>query len=280
MPNLRCMRTLVSALLTALVVGAAPGPAVADTPVPEEIVLRGDRSASVEVRLRHPVDLKCCRLRAEAGDGPRSYSIAGFDVETSGSYAGFAIERVRDGRIMKGAVRIPEMDLADGTVPTFASFGRVTKLRPGRYRIHLLTDGRSTVRVAAPGLRDQLELTPAGPTGASAELVPLLTESGPQQVQARVPLEVPRDATVVLVGKTEGDFGQFHYLGQCLVQPGGQCSDEDHYETWASPASGSSGGTKIDVFDGSVEAGSYDAVFVAGSAGVPQGAYGFVLVLS
>lgn len=278
MPNHHAMRRLAVIVAALLLLGGAP--AGAGDRAPRELVLRGDRSASVDVTLRRPVRLTCCRPVEQTVDGQASFRVAGLSVETEGTYAGFAIERVRDGRMMRGAVRIPSMDLEEGRIPTYVSFGRKPRLRPGRYRIHLLTDGPSVVRVEGAGLTRSLELAPAGPTKVAAELVTLATTTGLEQAQARVPVEVTKGATVLLAVKTEGDYAQAHYLGQCIVQPGAQCSEEEHYDTWASPASGGGGGTKLDMFErGAIEPGSYEAVFVAGSIGAPQGAYGFVLVL-
>ncbi|HEX2195429.1 MAG TPA: hypothetical protein VHJ76_00765 [Actinomycetota bacterium] len=178
---------------------------------------------------------------------------------------------------MKAAVRIPPMDLAGGRVPTFTSWGRAARLPAGDYRIHLLTDGPSTVRIAARGLGRDLVLEPSEPSAASARLVTLATESGVQGVQERVAVEVARGGTVVLASKTEGELAQAHLLAHCLTEPGGQCSDVEDYDVWTSPASGGGGGANTEVLD-RVPAGAYDAVFTAGSAGVPRGTYGFVLV--
>lgn len=278
MQNHHAMRRLAVAVAAVLLLGAAPAGA-GDRPR-GEFVLRGDRSASVDVTLRRPVRLTCCRPVEQMVDGQASLRVAGFSVETEGTYAGFAVERVRDGRMMRGAVRIPSMDLEDGRMPTYVSFGRDSRLRPGRYRIHLLTDGPSVVRIEAAGLARSMALAPERPTKVAAELVTMATTGGPEQAQARVPVDVTKRSTVLLASKTEGDYAQAHYLGQCIVEPGGQCSEEEHYDTWVSPASGGGGGNKLDMFErGTFEPGSYEAVFIAGSIGAPQGAYGFVLVL-
>lgn len=269
------MKVLLAAVV---LVASAMVPARAQTRAPGEIVLTGDSSVSAEMRLEHPVRLRCCVLFGDDSGGRMVFRIIGMEVETSGTFAGFAIERVRDGRIMKGAVRVPAMDLDDGTVPAHASFGRARRLPPGDYRIHLLTDGPSTVRIEAEGAPDDLRLTRPRPSSVSASLVTLATESGPQKVQDRVPIEVRAGATVVLMSKTEGDYAQAHYFGHCLTAPGGQCSSQGDYEYWVSPSSGGGGGVKADPVEG-LDPGRYDAVFTAGSAGLPQGSYGFVLVV-
>ena len=268
------MKALVAAaaLVACLVV-----PAHAASPAPDEIVLTGDRSTSFEMRLEQPVRLRCCHLFGDDSGGQMNFRIVGMEVETSGTFAGFAIERVRDGRIMKGAVHIPPMDIDDGTVPTHGSFGRAQRLLPGRYRIHLLTDGQSTVRIEARGAPAGLRLMRPAASRVAASLVTLATEAGPQKVQERVPVEVGPSSTVLLVSKTEGDYAQAHYFGHCLAAPGGHCSDPSSYEYWLSPGSGAGGGSKSDPFE-RVEPGRYDAVFTTGSAGLSQGAYGFVLV--
>lgn len=264
------MKVALAAALC-LLLGAAP---VAGKPPAGEMVLRGDSSASVEVRLAQPADVFCCRMVFEEVDGRSYFRIAGFEVETEGTFAGFAIERPSDGRILRGAVRLPAMDLDDGIVPGFASFGRTRRLPAGRYRIHLLTDGPSTVRFTVPGLRRDVHLRPEGASDVTASLVELT----PEDVQERVPVEVPGDALVVLVSKTEGDFTQGHYLSHCLAAPGAPCTSSEDYEVWTSPGSGGGGGTRVDsLYD--PPTGSLDAVFTSRSLGVPAGTYGFVLVL-
>ena len=268
------MKVLLSLALLLLCAGVtSPADAAAAS---HEFVLSGDRNSFVEVRLREPVRLTCCDFEREPIDSEAYFRISGLDVATRGSYSGFAIERVRDGRIMKGAVRVPQMDLEKGAIPTVISFGRTERLEAGRYRFHLLTDGPSTVRVEARGLVTDVHLRPSKATPVDAEIVDLTDQPGSF---VRVPIEVPARSTVLLATKTEGDSAQAHYLSQCLSSDGGPCSDLASYEAWASPASGGGGGTRMEAFEGTVPPGGYDAVFGAGSAGIPEGSFGFVLVL-
>jgi hypothetical protein len=243
------------------------------------IVLKGKRSSYIQVRLHRTVQLDCCSFRRQERNGQTYFAIKGLSVDTRGDYAGFAIERVRDGQMMKGAVRIPAMDLDEGRLPTYISFGRRETLRPGLYRFHLLTDGPATVRVTARGLEARTTLRPQRPTAVAAELLTLVTSIGEQKLQERVAVDVGRESTVLLATKTEGENTQAHYVSHCLTGPGGSCSGED-YDLWLSPGSGGGGGTKIDVFDGTIPSGTYDAVFSARSAGTTEGSLGFVLVLN
>lgn len=270
------MRKVTAAILTWLALATA-APSIARTPA--EIVLTGTRNASAELTLHRAVRLECCDYYSGIVDGRMTFRVTGLDVETAGSYAGFVIERAQDGRVMKGALRVPAMDLDEGRLPMFVEWGRANRLPPGEYRIHLLTDGRSVVRVAAPGLAGDVRLSPKAPSDVSGQLVTLATAAGPRSVQERVALDVSRGATVVLASKTEGELAQAHLLAHCVTAPGGQCSAEHDYEPWVSPASGGGGGTKIDVLRGTLPPGTHEAVFTAGSAGAPRGTYGFVLVL-
>lgn len=271
---MRTLRIGLAALSIAVIIPAA-GSA---RPATHELVLDGSRSASVVVSLPRPVKLTCCEMRGEERDGSMHFGIEGFSAETRGSYVGFAIERISDGRIMKIAVRVPQLDLGQGLVPTVISFSRVTKLAPGRYRIHLLTDGRSTVRVAAPGLPKTTYLNPSQPSNVTAELVELTTPAGLPSLQSRVPIEVAKSSVVLLAVMTEGELTQAHYLSQCVTAPGDVCKQASQHEPWVTAGSGGGGGALMDAHVGTLPAGSYDAVFSAASVGASTASYGFVLV--
>jgi hypothetical protein len=271
------MKVLATVLSLSLLLCA--GAPVEAAPARGQIVLKGDRNTSIEVTLPREIRLTCCEFKGVTKDGVTFFKVSGFQVESQGTYSGFAIERVSDGRVMKGAVWVPDLDLDEGRVPTVISFGRATVLQRGRYRIHLLTDGPSTVRITANGLERPLLLRPEESSSVNAEVIPLLTEDGSGPVQARVSIETSTRSTVLLATKTEAELGQAHLLSQCLTEPGGHCTDPSDTEPWVSPASGGGGGTQIDVISDQ-PSGTHEAVFTAVSAGLRQGSYGFVLVFN
>lgn len=278
MANPSHMRWIPVPLAIAILLAAAPA-----TPVeagrPTEIVLNGKRSGFAQIRVGQRVGLECCGLEPVTQNGQTRLRTTGFTARTTGTYAGFVIERVADGRIMKMAVRVPALDLRVGRVPTFISFGRFNDLPRGRYRVHLLTDGRATVRIVADGLSSDVFLQPNRRSPVSATLIPLAEGTTDRTVQARVPVHVGRTSMVGLATKTEGDTAQAHYLSQCLTEPGGVCTDEEDYDVGVSPGSGGGGRTMIRVHPaGTLPHGPYDAVFSAGSVGLQEPAYGFVLV--
>ncbi|HEX2195430.1 MAG TPA: hypothetical protein VHJ76_00770 [Actinomycetota bacterium] len=90
------MRSVAVALAAALVLAASP--AVGASPAPSEIVLSGEKSAHIEVRLHRPVELACCRYVEAKQGGQALFRISGFEVATTGTYAGFASSgRATDG---------------------------------------------------------------------------------------------------------------------------------------------------------------------------------------
>lgn len=271
---MKTLRIGLAALVMAMIFPAA-GSA---RPAPYELVLDGSRSASVVISLQRPVKLTCCEMRGEERDGTMHFGIEGFSAETRGTYAGFAIERLSDGRMMKIAVHVPHLDLGQGLVPTVISFGRATRLASGRYRIHLLTDGRSTVRVAAPGLPKTMYLNPSQPSKVTSELVELTTPAGVPSLQSRVPIEVAKSSVVLLAVMTEGELTQAHYLSQCVTAPGDVCKQASQHEPWVTAGSGGGGGALMDAHVGTLPAGSHEAVFSAVSVGTSVASYGFVLV--
>lgn len=265
------MRVIRIILVSLLLAGLLPGIGAARTRS-TEIVLSGRRSASVTFTLHEPVRLACCDY--EAGSTPGEVRVVGMSTRTTGTYAGFAIERVRDGRMIKLAVHVPPLDLDDGKFPTVIMFGRARQLPEGRYRIHLLTDGRSTVRIEARGLPRDLVLEPRRQTGAFSELV----ELGADSLQKRVPLEIRRGVTVLQATKTQGENTQAHYLSQCVAPAGSACAGAEDHEPWITPGSARGGGTMMQAYVGDLQPGEYDAIFSAASVGTSSSSVGFVLM--
>lgn len=273
------MRAVVVITVVALIFGAAPQGVARDSSA-EQLVLRGSHSASVEVYFGSAIELACCGIDSEVRNRQMRFFTTGFDVSTDGTYGGFLIERVRDDRIMKAAVRIPEMDLSGAGVPTFVEFGKAKTLSAGHYRIHLLTDGQSTVRIEMNGLPRSTTYLPSKPSPVSAQLHRMIEQPGPPAAHIRDALRIQPSSTVAIAIHTEADLGQAHVTSQCVVLPGEWCGEDDQ-DAFITPASGASGMSNIKVYPkSSFEAGNYEAVFTVASAGVVRSAHGFLLVFN
>lgn len=150
-------RRLVSAaagmvcLIATAGAGASPAPAAQPVPLTSSVVVRGTRSASIDVRLNRPVTL-----------GPGDLFNATptvFDSDRAGAgYALVNVEHAHDpptlvGVLSPGAVRNTRMQLAFGRDRSGKEVLETLRLPAGRYRLYFFTPGgATTVRFRLPGL--------------------------------------------------------------------------------------------------------------------------------
>jgi hypothetical protein len=264
----------LGALIFAMALLAAAAPAAGKTRSLRSFVLEGSKSASVVFEIDEKISIVCCEMDQRGSQ----FGVRGFSAQTEGSYAGFILERVRDRRVLLMAVRLPSMDLFDGDIETSLYWGRPAVLRPGKYKLHLVTDGPSTVTIGFEGSEADRYLEPKGPTKVQASMVDLL-DGGLPVGEKRVPIEVDDDSLVGLISHEEGELAQAHYQSQCLTSRGDHCGELDDHGVYPSPASGGGGGTISEVFpSGKVSPGAYDALFAGGNVAVESEAHGFAIV--
>lgn len=132
-----------------LLLSAAP--LRADAAPARYLTLRGSGTASVEVRFTAAVTVHMSDDET-ARTAPR--------VTTSGTYAGAWIEPADRSENGTGFYRVPAFDSRDGVPFVMGMDAKPVRLAAGRYRVFLVTDGRSEVRVQVDGLPRDLKLTP------------------------------------------------------------------------------------------------------------------------
>ena len=151
-----------------------PSPASADLS-DGRLVIRGDRTAFVEVTLVRPTSDSI---------GSRGYLNA--DFTTQGSYAAYVMKPVdADGPRAAGALLTPWA--FTGERPRFSNHSDDRALPAGRYRLYLITDGATSFSVTLPGYGETIVAEPVTPFNATAEFRELGLGSAPPELQARQP---------------------------------------------------------------------------------------------
>lgn len=165
-------RAFVFVLLAASLEFAA-GPSSAAPP--QALILRGSRSASTVVDFPKPVTF-------EMYDKNDSYG-RGITADLGGSYAGFAVRRT-DGRLV--FARLVPRGFETTVHAPYRNVVALGDLREnvvvpaGRYRVSLLTDGQSEIRIRTRGLPGTRVLAPTGPERFRAARLDLrVAEPGP-----------------------------------------------------------------------------------------------------
>lgn len=274
----RASLVLAGTLIATLLIPAG----VAASSAREVIELRGSRDAFVDVFFASSVRITCCDIRY--ADNPPRFVQEGFTQETEGAYVGFAIERLPQEKLVVGGVRIPSMDLGSLRLPALAQLARGGRLSPGRYRIHLLTDGPSIVRIEARGLESPWVLRPTNPSPVAAQLIQLIPPAG-LGGHGRITVSLG-ESIVLLATQVETQGGQVDYVNHCitneamLCQIGEEDDETESTETYPCAGCGASGLAIFDVIRSHrlPPAGQYEAAFSVATAGAATEMQGFVLV--
>ena len=272
-PNLVAVMGLILALFFALL----PQGAGAASSGYSIIELRGSKNAHVDVRFDEGTRIKW-----------RSDTEHPLKVRTRGSYAGYIVERLSDGKIVAGAVRVPVMDFDDldgdeddpARVVVKSDSGN---LAAGTYRIHLVTDGRSTVRFPVEGLDENASYRPKDPTPATSFFKPAPVETGEPVSHHRTPITVKEGTLVILASILVADRSQASYLEHCVVRIIEPCqSRRDHSaQVTITPVDNIWSLSRIiSVYKpGHFEPGEWQAQFSASSAGSVRRADMFLLTV-
>lgn len=255
----RPFATLLLAASLATPAGAAPATA-------QEVVLTGSRSAHVEVTMPG-------RFKPRLG----VFGADGVTVTTRGTYAGVWFESVTTpARLSQGAVVVPAIG-DDLPVGWGGSDRDDFSLPAGRYRVHLLTDGASTVRVRVDGLSRGLRLVPRAPSDVRAKTVTV------DAVRASIPVLVRPATTTVLIGFARNDPSVGNAVNICLDE-GRQtpCETGSGYGISAAllmPGQWSKMAAAVFVYPGQASSGEHTASYTMASATPTAALLAFALSL-
>lgn len=210
--NMRGRTTLALALL----LGVLPYQANAGTSGHATIELRGSKSAYVDVHFDEPIKITCCTPP--------------LTVRTSGTFAGYVVERLSDRKIVAGALRVPAMDWEPFDFRRIVLIkGNRAFLEPGDYRIHLVTDGESTVRFRVDGLDEDARYRPTSPSPVTSSFKTPPVDPGQPASHHSTPVHVDEDTWVVVASLLVAEKNQASYLEHCVVRAVEPCqSRRDH----------------------------------------------------
>lgn len=259
----RTLATLLLALAAVPIVPAGAAPAA-------HVVLTGSRSASFETTFP-------TRFRPDVGIADADADLA---VTTRGTFAGVYFERLGGTRLGIGAVVVPAMRGITGDTPAAwgASDTPSFTLPAGRYRVHLLTDGASTVRVRVEGLARDVVATPRTPSRVTGTL----HRVGAARVT--IPVTVRPTTTTMLVGSTDADYGVANAVSICLDEgrelPCETGNGLGMKTAFLGVGSRASTMTWMTAYPGDVPSGEHTASYTIASAGVPRGLHAFALSVS
>jgi hypothetical protein len=267
------MRTSRVALVL-LAATALPLPVASAALTAHVLVVRGSRSATVDVTFRS-------RIRAHVdafvpGAQP--------SATTKGTYAGVWLESLAGPPGGAGSVFVPA-SWHDQPIGWGAWDREDRSLPAGRYRVHLLTDGVSEVRLPVDGLARDLVLRPTGRSTDKGVLVhrQLAGRNAPAD-RTVIPVVVRAATWTVLASSVEGDGPVFGQGMICLHDGGTQlpCPAGGGAGVQGSGAGvgghGSSGVARF-VAPGEVSPGEHDAEYVDTAVTVPTGIYAFALTI-
>lgn len=256
-------RTFSTLLLLATLAPVAPAAAAATS---REIVLTGSRSAWVEVTFAH-------RFKPHVGVWGRP----GLRVATRGTYAGVWFENLKSDVASQGGVVLPAAG-EDMPVGWGGSDREDFTLPAGRYRVHLLADGESTVRVLVDGIARSLRLAPRRASEVRSRLVSV------DMVRAEIPVVVRPTTTTVLVGFTHSEPSVGSAMDICLDEgdtlPCEAGRGHGMSTAFLAPGVWSKMMTAIFVYPGWVSSGEHTASYTIATVGVTKRTlYAFALSL-
>ena len=192
-PSGRGTTVRVRALLTGLLVVLALAPVRAEAATMSTMVLRGSRSASIDVTFRMGIT-----VHMGVFDSPKFRP----SVTTKGTYAGAWVEQIGDPNESTGFYVVPKTDGPGGRhVMGFDPYGH--KFEPGRYRITLVTDGPTELRIAVVGLPRTLTLSPTKPVRSWGKLVDIRSATTAMHGQETVTFGVRNGSRTMLMAYLE-----------------------------------------------------------------------------
>jgi hypothetical protein len=265
----------VLALLALAAPAAHAAPPSQRGPQAHLLVVRGTRSATADVTFR-------TRIRAHTDLFVPGNPVT---VTTKGTYAGVWLESLATPVLGTGMVVVPAYTGEDPIA--WGSWDREDQSLPaGRYRVHLVTDGQSEVRLPVDGLTRDLVVRPARPSSDSGRLVRRQAVPGADAPADRtvVPVKFGAHTVVALASGGAGDVVSVWQSEICVhdvtpEQPcavgGGQGGGSQSVST-----GGMSGWGASFFYPGDLTPGVHDAEFTDVAVTVPKGYWAFALTVN
>ena len=244
-------RVLVAAVLISLV-GLYPAQAKrAD----QSLTLTGDRTAYVDVEFDRPITLDVGATRIEYGG-----SHAGWLMHPAGS---------APSRDLTGSYAIRDAQPDSGSKPSDTlNYGKV-KLKSGTYRFYLLADGPTTVRIPIVSGAESFELRPTTPTTSISKTVDFTVgDAGMANEEHRTPVHVGPSsfgASIITVASESGLA--LDSIDACFAPAGGDCEPPALQGAIVGSDEGSWMSYSARYSPGELEAGEYEAIQSAMTAG-------------
>jgi hypothetical protein len=267
-------RALVFALLAASL-GLAGGPSSA-APA-QALVLRGSRSASTVVDFVRPVAFDMY------DDGGDQYA-RGVTATYAGGYVGIAVRRL-DGRLVFARIVVRGFESTAYSIPirhlvVLGDLHDDVTVPAGRYRVSLLADGQSELRIRTRGLPATRVLVPSGPERFRGQRLDLRAGGVAPVGVGRVEDVEVRATSIPVLASFEEFLGiGYRRVDYCFTNEA-DCALSQRGGSGGGEGGGSVGGTQTGFGDQPwFRAGRYDVVFRITSAGVPTTLSGFVAVL-
>jgi hypothetical protein len=259
----------IAALLVGLV--AVTGPAQAKEA--SSITLTGSHTAYVDVEFDHTLKLELGRSRMDYnGD------YAGWMMHRVGGSLGGDAAKVLGGYVIRDAVA-PGQSAArpNSTI----GFGTVA-VKAGTYRIYLVADGPTEVRIPIASGSPSLSLAPTTETTSAADVVDFTVgQGGVINEEKRTPVHVgPTSFGVSLAAIYSSAGTTAHSIDTCFAAPGAEC--EPPVPTSGAivgDSEGSSASYASHYAPGELAAGDYEAVQTIKTAGSTAGAVGAFLIV-
>ena len=261
-------RTLAASTIFLSLLAAAP---VAAAPPLRTVTVRGRPNAYAEVNF-------ASRVRFETS----STSKAPPAYDAHGTYAGVYVEPVRATVPVAGTALLRGMpELSDVHFP----LAPPEWLPAGRYRVHLLGDAATTVRVQVAGLRRDLAITTTTPSAVRARWVPRGVAGVATPVDRTIVPFTVQPRTLALFGAMHDSTGFYGRRDVC-VRPRSDglspCLDGNAGRGWywgLYPFRWTLGGA-ASYHPGELRPGEYEAEFLDIAVAVPHGLPTFVLTLN
>lgn len=259
------------AALLALLLCLAGLPHAGAARAAEAVVLRGSRSASIDLTLTRTTTFEVGR--PEPG---RAIS-----ARIGGTFAGVVVSRL-DGSVVVGAVVAAGFRSGGAPVPmVFGQGFESVRVPAGRYRITLLANGAGTeVRIPAIGVGRVRVLAPSTRVDVHGDVVTRRTPVGVPIGEVRVPLRTGSRSTVILATMQSYAVTAASLDEVCLARSGSTCRTGSVTGGSTVLLGGAGRAETVSAYfayPGDTPAGDYDAIFVSGGAGVSEALSAFAL---